>query len=227
MADNTIGSVNVTAMNAINVAGMDIETALLAVQSKRAELLETQLRDQIAAVQAKNEQIGKLNNVLSSLNAMLQFYGTDTNAGFDKSKIDWKNSGAKDKTSGDTFRSTYETVLNQAIKDAGITDLGWPADSKGLLTWDKSAQNSDGSIDESKVTMVTGTAAWGTSLKRNDIEAAVTKVKGQIDSLGNSQQMDTLRLQSLSAKRNEAFEQMTNWIKKMQDVRNSIIGNWR
>ena len=39
--------------------------------------------------------------------------------------------------------------------------------------------------------------------------------------------MDTLRLQSLSAKRNEAFEQMTNWIKKMQDVRNNILGNMR
>lgn len=56
---------------------------------------------------------------------------------------------------------------------------------------------------------------WDPSLKRNDIDGAITKVKGQIDSLANSQQMDTLRLQSLSAKRNEAFEQMTNPIKKM------------
>ena len=41
------------------------------------------------------------------------------------------------------------------------------------------------------------------------------------------QQMDMLRLQSLSNKRNEAFETMTNFIKKMQDNRNSIIGNMR
>ena len=35
------------------------------------------------------------------------------------------------------------------------------------------------------------------------------------------------RLQSLSNKRNEAFETMTNFIKKMQDSRSSIIGNMR
>ena len=52
-------------------------------------------------------------------------------------------------------------------------------------------------------------------------------IKGQIDALSNSQQMDMLRLQSLSNKRNEAFETMTNFIKKMQDSRSSIIGNMR
>ncbi|MDN4605131.1 hypothetical protein P5G61_28165 [Paenibacillus sp. F6_3S_P_1C] len=52
-------------------------------------------------------------------------------------------------------------------------------------------------------------------------------LKGQIDSLSNSQQMDMLRLQSLSNKRNEAFDVMTNFIKKMQDSRSSIIGNMR
>lgn len=44
---------------------------------------------------------------------------------------------------------------------------------------------------------------------------------------GNSQQMDMLRLQSLGNKRNETFDTMTNFIKKMQDSRSSIIGNMR
>ena len=44
---------------------------------------------------------------------------------------------------------------------------------------------------------------------------------------GNSQQMDMLRLQSLSNKRNEAFDLMTNFIKKMQENRSSVIGNMR
>lgn len=57
MGDNTIPNINASGLNAINTASMDIETALLAVQGKRAELMETQLRDQIAGVQAKNEQI--------------------------------------------------------------------------------------------------------------------------------------------------------------------------
>lgn len=40
-------------------------------------------------------------------------------------------------------------------------------------------------------------------------------------------QMDMLRLQSMNSKRNEAFDVMTNFVKKMQDSRSSIIGNMR
>ena len=60
--------------------------------------------------------------------------------------------------------------------------------------------------------------------QQNGDEAAVQKLKGQIDATGNSQQMDMLRLQSMSNKRNEAFDVMTNFVKKMQDSRSSIIG---
>lgn len=63
--------------------------------------------------------------------------------------------------------------------------------------------------------------------QQNGDEAAIQKLKGQIDGASNSQQMDMLRLQSLSNKRNEAFDVMTNFIKKMQDSRSSIIGNMR
>lgn len=63
--------------------------------------------------------------------------------------------------------------------------------------------------------------------QQNGDQAAVQALKGQIDALSNSQQMDMLRLQSMSNKRNEAFALMTNFIKKMQDSRSSIIGNMR
>ena len=185
MGDNTIPNINASGLNAINTASMDIETALLAVQGKRAELMETQLRDQIAGVQAKNEQISKLNNVLSNLTGILANYATDANGSY---------------TAPSSATGVTGASLHKEITAAGLTDLGWGG---------------------------TNPANWNKDLKRNDIDAAVTKVKGQIDSLANSQQMDTLRLQSLSAKRNEAFEQMTNWIKKMQDVRNNILGNMR
>ncbi|MDN8591935.1 hypothetical protein Q0V21_24635 [Paenibacillus sp. 11B] len=55
----------------------------------------------------------------------------------------------------------------------------------------------------------------------------VQALKSKIDALSSSQQMDMLRLQALSNKRNEAFDVMTNFIKKMQDSRSSIIGNMR
>ncbi|KAA8786553.1 parvulin-like peptidyl-prolyl isomerase [Paenibacillus sp. 4624] len=63
--------------------------------------------------------------------------------------------------------------------------------------------------------------------QQNGDQAAVQALKSQIDAASNSQQMDMLRLQSMSNKRNEAFDLMTNFIKKMQESRSSIIGNMR
>ncbi|MCM3175706.1 MULTISPECIES: hypothetical protein [Paenibacillus] len=63
--------------------------------------------------------------------------------------------------------------------------------------------------------------------QQNGDEALAQQLKNQIDAASNSQQMDMLRLQSMSNKRNEAFDLMTNFVKKMQDSRSSIIGNMR
>jgi hypothetical protein len=60
-------------------------------------------------------------------------------------------------------------------------------------------------------------------LNRGQAEAYVKSLQTQIDSLGNTQQMDMLNLQSTSNKRNEAFEIMTNFMKKFNDSRAGII----
>ncbi|WP_042478512.1 hypothetical protein [Bacillus ndiopicus] len=137
----TSANSNIGGAQPINIQGMDIETALMAVQSQRAKLLEEQLRNQIEDVQQKNQGIATLNNQLIELN--------------------------KEK------------------------------------------------------------AATSDQAKQAELEKQINDLKGQIDSLGNSQQMDMLRLQSMSNKRNEAFDVMTNFVKKMQDSRSSILGNMR
>ena len=121
---------NFSGVTPIDISSMDIETALMMVQSERTKLLDAQLQTQIQEVQNRNQQIAELNSQLQV-----------------------------------------------------------------------AQQNGD--------------------------EAAVQKLKGQIDAASNSRQMDMLRLQSMSNKRNEAFDVMTNFIKKMQDSRSSIIGNMR
>ena len=70
-------------------------------------------------------------------------------------------------------------------------------------------------------------AATTDTARQAEINGQLQTVKGQIDTLSNSQQMDMLRLQSMNNKRNEAFDAMTNFVKKMQDSRSSIIGNMR
>ncbi len=164
---NSVGSVNgVGGVTQVNIQGMDLETALMAVQSNRASMLENQLKDQIESVQAKNETISKLNQLLGIINEELGKLPSGTEA-------------------------------NVAVN---------LADDKGAMFTAMSM-----AIPQTK----------------GELESLLGQIKSQIDSASNSQQMDMLRLQSLSNKRNEAFDVMTNFVKKMEDSRNSIIGNMR
>jgi hypothetical protein len=117
----------------IDIQGMDIETAKMAVQSNRASLLDAQLVNQMQAVQAKNNAITALNTQLGELRA------------------------AKLKTT----------------------------DQATLANFD----------DQIKV------------------------VTSQIAGACKTQKMDMLQLQTLSNKRSEAFEMMTNFAKKLQGSR--------
>ncbi|WP_339268187.1 hypothetical protein [Paenibacillus sp. FSL R5-0470] len=163
---NSVGSVDMSGVTQVNIQGMDLEAAMMAVQSNRASMLEDQLKDQIASVQAKNETISKLNQLLGVINEEL-------------AKLP---SGAE---------------ANAAVK---------LADDKGAMFTAMSM-----AIPQTK----------------GQLENLLGQIKSQIDSASNSQQMDMLRLQSLTNKRNEAFDTMTNFIKKMQDSRSSVIGNMR
>ncbi|TCB58426.1 filamentous hemagglutinin N-terminal domain-containing protein [Acinetobacter terrae] len=178
-AGSTPNMNNIGAISPINLSGMDLESALMAVQSQRANLLESQLRDQIAGVQAKNEQIGKLNTTLNSLQALLTIFSTTQKS--------------IQLTAGSNIDKLFQKLKVDA-QSAGV-DIG------SLLK--------------------------GNILNKADIEALQTRIRGQIDSGSNSQQMDMLRLQSLTNKRNEAFDVMTNFIENMQDSRSSIIGTMR
>lgn len=159
----------------LDLSGLDIETALMAVQSQRASLLENQLGAQLQDVQNRNAQIAALNEGLGGLQALMGRIGSG------------ESLTAED---GQAAISELEALLGQS----GVG----PLDS-----------DQDGMVSE------------------GEVETMLSAVKGLIDAESNNQQMDMLRLQSLSNKRNEAFDTMTNFIKKMQDSRSSIIGNMR
>jgi len=237
MAVNSTGA-TVAVQQPLDISGMDLETAMMAVQSNRANLLEAQLKDQIAAVQAKNDQIGKMNQLLGVLNSI-------------QAKVD---AGAK---AGDTVNISKEdtAALQAAAKSAGITlpaeltpkeiTVSWnvklrdgtsievddagrkEAETYKGLNW--AFRSGDYSGKKGIVSITDGKKGLADTVSPNkgQIDANIQSMKSQIDSMSNSQQMDMLRLQSLSNKRNEAFEIMTNFMKKMADNRGSIVGNMR
>jgi hypothetical protein len=176
-------AINPAAAASISLAGMDLETALMAVQMNRANLLETQLKDQMAAVQGKNDQIAGLNIALGKLNGLAALWGPGDGA---------------DKRLGN--ENNVKNLAVDAAREA-LVSVGMRAETKPFV--------GDGSTT------------------KGEVDKLVQTVKSSIDAMSNSQQTDMLRLQSLSNKRNEAFEIMTNFIKKMNDNRSAIVSNMR
>jgi len=167
-----------------DLKGLDLETAMMAIQSQRAELLEGQLRTQLDAISARNKSIADLNALLADLKT-LRPGGTDPEK--------WGNLGAN---------AAEGRATHARLKAAG---LSFPAGA------DEVNEPGTGIYDA----------------KQKTFDAWAEQIKGKIDAFNSSQQMDMLRMQSLTNKRNEAFDLMTNFIKKMSDSRSSILGNMR
>lgn len=189
-----IGAINMT-----DISGMDIETALMMVQTERTKLLDSQLKSQIEEVQKRNELTGALNDMQAKLNGM-------------KGTLDSKDAKPGDKVSEGAGTPTNKTLATEYATQA--FKLGMDPAPVAATPIKDAAGNVIGAN-------VTGMPT------REGLEKAIPDLKSKLDSASNSQQMDMLRLQSLSNKRNEAFDTMTNFIKKMQDSRSSIIGNMR
>lgn len=202
--NKSIGN-DVSAAIAAAVNGdIDVQTFLQMVMSQRVNLVDEQLRVQVKAVQARNEQLVKLNEVLSKLNVFQAAIG-GTGPG---SKID--------KWDDDKVRR-YEIPLNDAIREAGIEDLGFKGRGQVTPREGEEQNGTVGHVVEGKTNM----ASCDTN--RGQIESAIAKVKGLIDSESNSQQMEMFRLQSLNNKKNESVETLTNTQKKHTDSLSGII----
>jgi hypothetical protein len=171
-----------------DIKGLDLETAMMAVQSQRANLLEGQLKTQLDIIQDRNAQIQELNKLIGDLKAQRPG-GTDPQA--------WGNLGTTQQSARD---------MMARLEKAGVN-----IPRSGDDTVDETNDGDNNKFDARQATF----DKWAEELK------------GKIDSLNSSQQMDMLRMQSLTNKRNEAFDLMTNFIKKMQDSRSSILGNMR
>lgn len=178
-----------SSMSLIDMSSMDLETALMMVQSKRAEILESQLKDQIAEVQRRNDYVAKLNNALNIVQREFEAFQT-----------------GKEITDKKTFDLFRLYCIDSSFQDALIGNAELNEPLKDVV--DKNAKELE-------------------SLNEEALQQGINQLRALIDNASNNQQMDMLRLQDLSNKRNEAFEMMTSFIKKMQDSRAAIIGNMR
>ena len=162
-----------------DIKGLDLESAMMAIQSQRANGLEAQLKGQMEDIQKRNETIAGLNKLLTDVKSRRP----------DGDPTTWKDLG-------DTKEAAAEMYNRLKAEGLDMSNVDEPGSGKY-------------------------------DAQQSKIDKWVEALKGKIDTLNSSQQMDMLRMQSLTNKRNEAFDLMTNFIKKMADSRSSILGNMR
>ncbi|KGD93690.1 hypothetical protein JL37_14700 [Achromobacter sp. RTa] len=240
---STVSGAGVGGIAGMDLGSMDLETALMAVQSERTQLLEDALRLQLDSVSARNAEMAGLNDSIaakSSENNKLE----ESNLSMQKQITELRDLQSRLKASecpnpegwyGLSWGQGDDKALSHAtldqIKASGLSIPGGadaPRDVDGNGTMDAKGRVVAGWQKE----IDTKVAALEESIKNNaaTVEAnktEMTSIKSQVDALGNTQQTEMLRLQGMTGKRNEAFDVMTNFIKKMQDSRSSIIGNMR
>ena len=239
----SINGINIGGVQSMDLSSMDLETALMQVQQQRTQLLDATLRSQMDAVNTRNQDIAKLNEQSATLR--------NANTGMESANVEMTAKIAEYKDlaerltaskcpdpngwyglsfgQGDNGPLSYSTL--DQIKAAGLDIPGGdnaPRNVDGNHTMDAKGWVVQSFIDQlgAKIAGMEESIKTNTATIKTNNDA-IADNKTQIDSLGNSQQMDMLRLQSLSNKRNEAFDVMTNFIKKMQDNRSSIVGNMR
>jgi hypothetical protein len=216
-----------------DVKGLDLESAMMAVQSKRAELLEGSLKGQLESIQTRNEQIGKMNDLINTLRALRPNGKEDAvgamgpNMG-DANKLlaDLRAQGISNVPNDWTQKTVWDVKLLDGTTHTGL-DQGGRDEAQMCKDNYWAFRSADFSGAKEVITIAEVKVETKAEMTQKQFDNMVDQMKGKIDSLNSSQQMDMLRMQSLTNKRNEAFDLMTNFIKKMADSRSSVLGNMR
>ncbi len=155
---------------------MDLQGLIMAIESRRADLLDKQLADQV-------NQTKKLNETIDLANKMLAY-----------------------------ARTQQSSVLKKGVsKD----DSKVAADNMTFRQWAEQNGISLHDVNDDDLH------------NKNEWAAIIENVKGHIDSLNSTSQMEIIRLQSLMNKRNQAYELMTNTLQKLSGSVDKIIDNIR
>lgn len=162
---------NLQRISPADIQGMDLQTAMLAVNSSSIGNHQNSLKTQVADVQERNIKMSETNELMSAARTLM-------------SKFDTEATSSTALPTGDEFTAFKNTAgaLGFSLKDI---------------------QN------------------------KAELGTAIENFKTQVDSLGNTQQIAMLHMQSASNKHNEAVTAQTNLLKSMHDLNSAIIGNMR
>lgn len=243
---SSVGTPNTFGISSEDFKTKDIETLLMMVQSRRVDGLDQQLRIQLKEIEQRNMNNQKLTELMNKLSELSNLIGGgDSTKKVPKDMIDKYTAEIKTlcEEAGIEFSSlgfnakdiekTNQKITSQqkeVDKLTGIVDSYKNEDGElsfiGTLI-DDIRTNESNKLNKLNEKLDTYTNKITTDTNKGEIDLAINKIKGMVDTNNSTNQMDMLRLQQMTSKRNEAFDLMSNVAKKGQDGRSSIIGNMR
>ncbi len=196
---NNVLVVDLSALTADDIQSLDIETALLAVNMNRVSALDDQLRTQMEGVQAKNDQMALLTTLQNNLNAVMNGLPSNmTDTTILGDNLD--NQVGLEETVNDSMQAAQVQLFKTSDGEYRI----------GLLS---SGDSYEGGINR--------------NVTKGELDLALNDTQSMLTNLSNTLQTDMLTLQSTTDKRNEAYDTMTNFLKKLQDSKSGIVSNLR
>jgi len=122
--------------------------------------------------------------------------------------------------------SSLQAVQDKFPADA-TPDVKFPDPSPGTPEEKTLIDNISTSLKDAEISgLVPGGLIKNGQVTKSDLDGAITKVQGMMDSDTSLQQMDMFTLQSVFSKRNQIFELMSNTLKKTQDTNQTLIRNF-
>jgi len=238
--NRTISNLNATMSSARELMaqfGQDDKTGKTIddlIKDQRKELKDSDYWKEIQE-QRKSERFSEKEKLTPVLNEILR----DSRNELKKIEDHFKNEHANSDRKGESYETYFMRVaLNR--KDEPLVQEFWLHRGKQMDAEKKLAQlekpepkdpeNDDTKAGKMLENLKASAVAAGMTLNldnKGELQALVEKIKSEIDSLSNDQNLDMLRLQSYSTKYNDTFDARTNALKQEHDMHSRIQSNMR
>jgi hypothetical protein len=239
-------SVRPVSAQPVPIGDVNIETYMMMVNIERAEMLDGQLKDQLDHMKAQNDELKKLNDLLNKLRSergngnddrkapnltqeeikLLRDHGVDIPT---ETKHEWESPTASTKQLSEALAKITEAINRGRYPGMGGGTSGTDVTINGRTVHiPRDASPSDAGRflqklypDAHDVSYDVPKGEKGPDYDRVYIEATKTA----IDSLNSTTQLESIRMQSLSDKRDITYKLMSNLLDKFNQAKQTVVGN--
>ncbi len=205
--------------------GMDLQSLIMAIESRRADLLDQQLADQTNRMKDLNAKIAQANKIVAKARQAREEIQATKNmiqTLKDYKARNWAIGKSWETGKFDSFHEWFKTRgIEMDVYVRGVISEGDPgAYDRNIQKLEKHLQDVAGPIKN----LLTDN---GIQFDATNMDNNIQSIKGYVDWLNSTSQMEMIRLQSLMNKRNQAYELMTNALQKLSGSLDKIIANVR